>query len=212
MLSEKQRQSLTEAAEKYCNAITPQAQSYLSERGITQEVASMFHLGSVVEPSAGHEHSVGRLSIPYRTPAGVVGLKFRAVDNETTPKYLYPTGQKVGLYNVNDLHRISDTIAICEGEIDTIILSGVVGVPAVGVAGVGQWKLHFPKLFESYAKILVFADNDVKEDGRNPGQELAKKIKEDLQQATIINMPPNCDVNETYLQYGVEWFYERLEA
>ena len=163
-----------------------------------------------MEPSAGHEHSVGRLSIPYRTPAGVVGMKFRAIDNETVPKYLYPTGQKVGLYNVLDLHKNSDVIAIAEGEIDTIILSGVVGIPAVGIAGVSQWKNHFPKLFESYSRIMVFADNDIKEDGRNPGQELAKRIKEDLQQATVINMPANSDVNETYLTYGVEWFYDRI--
>lgn len=163
-----------------------------------------------MEPRAGHEHSVGRLCIPYRTPAGVVGMKFRAIDNETTPKYLYPTGQKVGLFNVLDLHKPSDTIAIAEGEIDTIVLSGIVGVPTVGIAGVSQWKNHFPKLFESYGKVFVFADNDVKEDGRNPGQELAKRIKEDIQNATVILMPANSDVNDTYLTYGVEWFYNRL--
>jgi len=149
------------------------------------------------------------ISIPYRTPAGIVGLKFRRID-DGTPKYLWPTGQKVGLFNVVDLHRSSDTIAICEGELDTIVLSGLVGIPAVGVAGVSQWKPWFPKLFESYSRILILADNDVKEDGRNPGQELAKRIKEDLNSAIIVGLDANLDVNDTYLTYGAEWFHEKV--
>jgi len=211
MLNEKQRALLTDASERYHKSLTPQAVSYLLGRGITKEAASLFRLGSVVEPSAGHEHSVGRLSIPYITPAGVVGIKFRAID-DTTTKYLWPTGQKIGLFNVTDLHKRSNTIAICEGEIDTVVLSGVVGIPAVGVAGVSQWKPWFPKLFESYNRILIFADNDVKEDGKNPGQELAKRIKEDLDKAEIIHLPDNQDVNDVYLHSGNSWFEERLVA
>ena len=211
MLNAEQKQLLTEAAERYYLNLTPQALSYLEARGITEAIAAKYLLGSVVEPSAGHEHSVGRLSIPYLTPTGVVGMKFRTID-DGTPKYLYPTGQKVGLFNVNDLHRFNETIAICEGEIDTIILSGVVGIPSVGVAGVSQWKPWFPKLFESYSRILIFADNDVKEDGRNPGQELAKRIKEDLEKATVVMLPDNQDVNEVFLDQGVEWFYDRIKA
>lgn len=211
MLKEKQRALLTETAERYANNLAPEAVSYLQGRGIDEQTASTFLLGSVSEPSAGHELATGMLSIPYRTPAGIVGLKFRRIDGGT-PKYLWPTGQKVGLFNVVDLHIPSDTIAICEGEIDTVILSGIVGIPAVGVAGVSQWKPHFPKLFESYRRVLVFADNDVKEDGRNPGQELAKRIKEDLQHAEVIHLPDNHDVNEVYLSFGKEWFEERLRA
>ena len=211
MLNAEQKQLLTEAAERYYLNLTPQALSYLEARGITQAIAAKYLLGSVVEPSAGHEHSVGRLSIPYLTPTGVVGMKFRTID-DGTPKYLYPTGQKVGLFNVNDLHVYSDTIAICEGEIDTIVLAGIVGIPSVGVAGVSQWKPWFPKLFEGYSKVFIFADNDVKEDGRNPGQELAKRIKEDLDKATVVMLPDNQDVNEVFLTHGVEWFRDRINA
>ena len=211
MLNAEQKNLLTEAANRYSRNLTPQAASYLEGRGITKEVADRFLLGSVLEPSAGHEHSTGRLSIPYQTPTGVVGMKFRSIDGGT-PKYLYPTGQKVGLFNVVDLHKYSDAIAICEGEIDTIILSGIVGIPAVGVAGVSQWKPWFPKLFEGYKNIYIYADNDVKEDGRNPGQELAKRIKEDLDKATVMQLPDNEDINDIYLNHGVEWFYDRLAA
>jgi len=211
MLNAKQRQSLTEAAERYSSNLTPQAASYLAGRGLTKEVANTFLLGSVVEPSAGHEHATGMLSIPYITPAGVVGIKFRRLD-DGTPKYIWPTGQKIGLFNVNDLHKHSDTIAICEGEIDTIVLSGMVQIPAVGVAGVSQWKPWFSKLFEAYSRILVVSDNDVKEDGRNPGQELAKRIKEELDRAIIIHLPDNKDINDCFLNLGPDWLRDRLAA
>lgn len=211
MLNAEQRHLLTEAATRYSSNRNEATLSYLEARGISLEVADLYQLGSVAEPSVGHEMAVGMLSIPYLTPAGVVGIKFRRLD-DGTPKYLWPTGQKIGLFNVMDLHKPSDTIAICEGEIDTIVLSGLVGIPAVGVAGVSQWKPWFPKLFESYKRILIFADNDVKEDGRNPGQELAKRIKEDLDKATVVHLPDNQDVNDIFLASGKGWFDERLAA
>ena len=42
--------------------------------------------------------------------------------------------------------------------------------------------------------------------------ELAKRIKEDLEKAEVIHLPDNCDVNEVYLQSGVEWFNGRIAA
>jgi len=77
MLNAEQKALLTEAAERYAQHIDPLAQSYLQGRGISPEVASLFLLGSVVDPSVGHEHAVGMLSIPYITPSGVIGIKFR---------------------------------------------------------------------------------------------------------------------------------------
>ena len=176
-------------------------------------MAAQYLIGSVVEPIAGHELATGMLSIPYITPSGVVGMKFRRLDNGT-PKYLWPTGQKVGLFNVQDLHKHSDTIAICEGEIDTIVVSGVVGIPAVGIAGVSQWKPHFPMLFEAYDRVIVFADNDAgkHDEGINPGLELGKRIKEDIDRAEVVMLPDGHDVNDVYLKLGVEWFKERLAA
>ena len=41
-------------------------------------------------------------------------------------------------------------MAICEGELDTIIASSVLGIPAVGVPGVAAWKPHFTKMFAGY--------------------------------------------------------------
>jgi DNA primase len=210
MLSAEQKQLLTETAAKYHETIDVETVSYLRSRGISKEVAVTFLLGTVNNPAPGHEHAAGCLSIPYITPTGVVGIKFRKIDGGQ-PKYIWPTGQKIGMFNVKDLILDTDTMCICEGEVDTMVLSGLCGIPAVGVAGVTQWKEHFPIMFEGYKRIFVFADNDVKEDGRNPGMELAKRIKEDLNNAVVINLPENKDVNDVYLREGANWFKEKIK-
>lgn len=208
MLSQELKKSLTETAQRYHKALDRETVSYLQGRGITKEAAVTFLLGTVDVPAPGHEHAIGCLAIPYRTPSGIVGIKFRRTDGGS-PKYIWPTGQKVGMFNVVDLHTNSRIIAICEGELDTLIMSALVGVPAVGVAGVSQWKPHFPKMFEGFDRVVIFADNDIKEDGRNPGMELAKRIKEDIDDAVVIQLPDNKDVNQVFLEEGKEWLYER---
>lgn len=208
MLSQELKQSLTETANRYHAALDREVASYLQERGITKEAAATFLLGRVDDPAPGHEHAAGCLSIPYRTPTGVVGIKFRRIDG-STPKYIWPTGQKVGMFNVVDLHTENKVLAVCEGELDTLVMSAMVGIPAVGVAGVSQWKPHFPIMLEGKDRVVIFADNDVKEDGRNPGMELAKRIKEDVDRAVVINLPDNKDVNQVFLELGKDWLYER---
>ena len=58
----------------------------------------------------------------------------------------------------------------------------------------------------------MVSDNDVKEDGRNPGQELAKRIKEELDRAIIIHLPDNKDINDCFLNLGPDWLRDRLAA
>lgn len=210
MLSLEQKKSLTETAVRYHGVTDARTVSYLQSRGITKDVADTFLLGTVSDPAPGHEHAVGALSIPYDTVSGVVGIKFRKVDG-SNPKYIWPTGQKIGMYNVRDLVVDTETIAICEGEIDTIVLSGLCGIPAVGIAGVTQWRDWFPMMFEGYKRVFVFADNDLKEDGRNPGMELAKRIKEDVERAVVVQLPENKDVNDVYLTEGADWFKEKIQ-
>lgn len=211
MLSNAEKVSLTEACQRYARSRSVDCLEYLIDRGIPEAVADTFLLGSVSDPIAGHEHVEGLLSIPYRTPTGVVGCKFRHMD-ETVPKYMGVTGQKTGMYNVVDLHGDTEVIAICEGELDTVIMSGVIGVPAVGIPGVSSWKPWFGKLFEPFRKVYIFADNDVKADGSNPGMQLGKKIKEEVERSTIIHLPSGQDVNSLYLAEGPEWFTGKVEA
>jgi DNA primase len=204
MASNVQSKLLLEAAQRYAQAISPEVLSVLAGRGISELVAAKFQLGTVTEPLNGHEMHVGWLSIPYITASGsCVGFKFRRID-DGKPKYGSPTGQKAHLYNVCDITIDSSHIVVCEGELDAVITSGVLGIPAVGVPGVAAWKSHFPKLFSGYETIYVVGDNDIKEDGSNPGAEFAKRVANEVMNSTIVTLPPGMDINDYYLAHGAD--------
>ena len=197
-----QSKLLLEAAQRYAQAISPEALAVLDARGISEVVAAKYQLGTITDPINGHEMYEGWISIPYITASGsCVGFKFRRVD-EGKPKYGSPTGQKAHLYNVSDITIMKPYIVVCEGELDTVIVSGVLDIPAVGVPGVAAWKPHFPKLFGGYETVYVVGDNDVKEDGSNPGAEFSKRVANEVMNSTIVTLPPNMDINDYYLAHG----------
>ena len=202
MASNVQSKLLLEAAQRYAQAISPEALVVLDARGISEVTAARFQIGTITDPINGHEMYEGWISIPYITASGsCVGFKFRRLD-EGKPKYGSPTGQKAHLYNVSDVTVMKPYIVVCEGELDTIIVSGELGIPAVGVPGVAAWKPHFPKLFGGYETVYVVGDNDVKEDGSNPGAEFSKRVANEVMNSTIVTLPPNMDINDYYLVHG----------
>lgn len=204
MQQSEQSRSLLEAVTHYSQGLDERAEEYLAGRGISRDVAKRFELGTVVDPINGHEEYEGWLSIPYLTALGAcVSVKFRRLD-DGKPKYGQPTGQKQHLYNVVDVLTMSPRIVVCEGELDAVVVSGVIGIPAVGVPGVTAWKPHFPKLFTGYETVYIVGDNDAKEDGTNPGQEFSKRVQSDLNNGSIVTLPTGMDINEFYLHEGKE--------
>lgn len=204
MASNGQSKLLLEAALRYAQEISPEAIVALDERGISEEVAARYMLGTVTDPMNGHEMHNGWLSIPYITAMGhCVGFKFRRLD-DGKPKYGSPTGQKAHLYNVSDITLLSRHIVVCEGELDAVVTSGVLGIPAVGVPGVQAWKPHFHKLFNGYDNVIVVGDNDIKDDGTNPGAEFAKRVANEVMNSTIVTLPPGMDINDYYLAHGAD--------
>lgn len=177
------------------------ASAYLESRGIEPPAVGAARLGVVAEPQPGHEQMVGRLVIPYLSRAGVVALKFRCMaDHECKenghPKYTGLTGKGPRLYNVNAFFDDSTVIAITEGELDALVLSHYVDIPAVGCPGVSTWQPHFPRCFNGYDQVIVFADGD------QPGQDMARKLCKELPQARPVFLPDGLDANSCYLLEG----------
>ena len=160
-------------------------------------------LGVVWEPEAGHEQYKGRLSIPYITKTGVVDLRFRSLDPAVEPKYMGMTGAETKMYNVTDIERAGDWIGVCEGELDTLTLSALVGIPCVGVPGANSWKKHYTRLLADFERIFVFADGD------QPGKEFATGLSKELP-VTIISMEDGEDVNSCYVKYGSDYIKKKI--
>ena len=203
-LSLGRKQTLTSLAAQYAEGIDRQALTYLGSRGIDATVVADYQLGSVTgDVPAEHQPYKGMISIPYVTKTGVVGFKFRHTDNHHVPKYKNPTGQATRMFNVMATFTDLPFIAVCEGELDALIADSL-GIPAVGIAGVRAWKPQHPRLLDGFEFVVILADNDEKEDGSNPGHELARAIMEDLPQAQVAWLPRGQDVNEVFLTGGRE--------
>jgi DNA primase len=204
MLSQEQAKLLEEAAYHYAQEISPEALQYLEGRGISEATAAILRLGSIVDPIEGHQGYEGWISIPYFTALDrCVGFKFRRLD-DGKPKYGAPVGQKSHLYNVIATMANESRIVVCEGEFDAIIMDANCGIPAVGVPGVAAWKPYYSKLFNGFDMVYVIGDNDVKEDGSNPGAEFSRRVAGELINAQIVQLPPGMDITDFYLVNGKE--------
>jgi DNA primase len=200
--NQSQKELLARAVNKYAASIHL-ADDYLASRGIDHSVARLARLGVVEEPEPGHEAFIGRLAIPYITKTGVVDLRFRALNPAVEPKYMGMVGASTKLYNVLDIERAGDWIGICEGELDTLTMSAVVGIPCVGVPGANSWKKHYTRLLADFERVFVFADGD------QPGKEFAQSLSRELP-VTIVSMADGEDANSTYVKYGADYIKEKM--
>jgi DNA primase len=113
------------------------------------------------------------------------------------------TGSDTKMYNVLDIEKAGDYIGICEGEIDTITMSSLVGIQCVGVPGANSWKKHYTRLLADFERVFVFADGD------QPGKEFATSLARELP-ITIIQLPDGQDVNSMFVQEGSQYFLQKV--
>lgn len=198
-LASESRKLLATAIDRYASQIDL-AKEWLGNRGIPIEVAKNYSLGLVTDPGPGHESARGRLAIPYFDATGPTTIRFRSLDN-SEPKYWSMPGDKPRLYNVTALLK-GDSVAVCEGELDALILDGCVGIPAVAIAGSGVWADHWIHCFVGFTRVDLFIDAD------SAGDKLARRLEQEIPGANRIHLPKDMDVNDTYLAYGSEWFWE----
>jgi len=204
MLLQERMKLLGQVAHHYAQEISPEALQYLEERGISEETSARYRLGSIVDPIEGHQGYEGWISIPYFTALDIcVGFKFRRLD-DGKPKYGSPIGHKSHLFNVIATMANVSKIVICEGEFDSIVMEANCGIPAVGVSGVVAWKPYYSKLFSGFDMVYVIGDNDIKEDGTNPGAEFSRRVAGELINSQIVQLPPGMDITDFYLVNGKE--------
>ena len=200
-LSKSQKELLEKATESYAQNLQ-EIVPYLQSRGITEQTAITFRLGFVREPEMGHEPYVGKLAIPYLTPTGVIDIRFRSLNNDSGPKYLSRPGATTHIYNINALSNDSDVLAICEGELDTVVATQA-GFSAVGLPGANNWKSFYTRVLADWSKVVLLCDGD------NAGREMAKHLSRELDNVFPVFMPEGQDVNDVYLLEGADGLRKR---
>ena len=200
-LSKSQKELLEKATESYAQNLQ-EIVPYLQSRGITEQTAIMFRLGFVREPEMGHEPYVGKLAIPYLTPTGVIDIRFRSLNSDGGPKYMSRPGATTHIYNINALSNDSEVLAICEGELDTVVATQA-GFSAVGLPGANNWKSFYNRVLADWSKVVLLCDGD------NAGREMAKHLSRELDNVFPVFMPEGQDVNDVYLAEGADGLRKR---
>lgn len=200
MPSASQRRSLDRAATAYQSNLIL-ADSFLRARGVDLATANQWRLGVVSLPEPGHEHAIGRLSIPYINRAGVMALKFRcladhACKEHDCTKYLAPQGQETYIFNVAATDTASRRIHICEGELDAVVLEEALGEPAVGIPGASMWQPHWVCHFRGFDQVIAWPDGD------KAGRDLGNRLRKEIEAVEVVSMPAGKDVTNVYLEAG----------
>jgi len=193
-------------AADYYREFLPDVADFISDRGLTPADAAYARIGYVGDPMPGHEQYKGRLVIPYITGDDTVrDLRFRAL-NDIGPKYLSLPNTKPRLYNSRCLVDGPETVVVCEGELDALIVRSTCGMAAVGIPGANHFtgNPHWATLLNGVPKVIIATDGD--DAGRKLGREIAKAVRT----SRTVPMPDGMDVNDYLLQRGSEELIDLL--
>jgi hypothetical protein len=138
----------------------------------------------------------GMLSIPYRHTSRVVGIKFRRLD-EGTPEV--PYGQQVRrLAYLMYLICISKAtrLPFVKVRLTRLYYRVLLGYLALEWQALANGSLGFQNSLNLIREFSSSQTMTLKRMDAILRQELAKRIKEDLDKAEVVHLPDNTDVNE----------------
>lgn len=184
---------------------------YFAARGLVPEIVERWKLGYVEEAvNETHEDYVGRIAIPYYTPAGYANIVFRCThlpgdECKTIPhhqKYLALPGMYRPMFNAGILARGHEVIYLVEGEINAMVAT-FYGLPAVGLTTNKRWEPHWSYMFDGPARKVALCDGDSidPKTGKIAGQEFGEMLVDKIG-AEMVTFPQGSDVAAFNLERG----------
>jgi DNA primase len=149
-----------------------------------------------------------RYTIPalYRLVPFGVKRRQSEIDDGMGAKYVSVTGSRTGLFNL-DAIATADSVVICEGEIDAMLLDKLNYAAVTTTGGAGTWKPDWARFFAHVQRIVILYDND------KAGREGAAKVHATMRRAEIVTLPDGVkDVGELFSNYPapVAWLTTNL--
>jgi DNA primase len=134
-----------------------------------------------------------RLLIPYLIDGEARYFQARAMDPETRPKELNPSGPVPFPYNI---HAVSGSaiVYLCEGAIDTLTLIEN-GFPAAGAPGAMSFKPEWLSFFRG-KRVFSVLDND--KAGRAGNRRLKAIFAKAGIPFSVIDIPEGRDINDIF--------------
>lgn len=194
-----------EEVEKYRQALPENIRAYLGQRGITDDVIAYAKLGWgefggkwwITIPIFGKDGKAKFLKLKKNPDAA----------DKSTPRYkIYPAETKTTLYGTESLDGFSDSVVICEGELDRLVLFGQ-GIPAItSTAGAATFKNEWYAELAGIKKIYLCLDRD--EEGEKGEEKIAGKLFELFPDVEVYKiafpdrMTEGKDVTDYFTKYG----------
>lgn len=173
----------------------------LHARGIDRDTASRFRVGLVGDDAfPGHERHRGKLAIPYLDRKGQpLSMRFRCIAQHDCRdhghgKYMGLVDEPTRMFNVRAVHEADDEIHVTEGEFDAMVLNRI-GLPAVAVPGVQNWKSHHRRMLAGFSRVWVWGDPD------DAGADFNRRLAQSLRQAKAVRLRAG-DVTDTFKAGG----------
>ena len=203
-IPQKEKQTYKRPAKPQCRAPKSRGKEWLLSRGITEQTIEDFKIGE--QEQGGKVYVV----FPYLRDDVLVNTKFRNPDDKKDMRQA--GGAEPCLFGWHLIGPKSQSVAICEGEIDAMTLHQV-GIPALSVnAGAGnhQWIDNDWERLERFSVIYLCYDDD--EAGQKGVREVANRLG--LERCRIVKFEKSKDANEylTEQKASLEDFDHCLKA
>ena len=171
---------------------------YWQQRGLTDKTIDRFMLG----------WDGARYTIPAIYRNVVFGVKRRQsdIDDGVSAKYTSITGSRSGIFNADCLWT-AQSVIVCEGEIDAMLIVQAGYNAVTTTAGAGTWKPEWANLFAGVQRIYILYDNDA------AGREGALKVRSTLARGRIVTYPDGVkDAGELFAhKWAAEWLYNNVQ-
>lgn len=169
----------------YCRYLwsQPRKVKYLLGRGISEEVLREYEIG--------FDESRGRYTIPIRDSDGAL-VNIRRYSRKYKPKMTNASGHgsPPRLFPISSLDGEDETVVVCEGEWDALVLLSN-GIRAVtGTHGASTWDPRWSEQFDGL-NVFVCYDND--REGRVGGKKAAKTIRKFAKSVATVQIPVEKD-------------------
>ena len=192
---------------KNMKLLTDAGRKFLTSRGITDDVIANNKIVSTRDGKS--------IIFPYFREGRMTNFKTRGIDGKffTQSKDAEPL-----VYNY-DRCKESDTIVICEGEMDSLSweVAGIEFHTSVNMGAPNSNDKNIDKkleclntsydIFESAKRIYIATDED--ENGRNLQRELVRRFG--AEKCLLVDLSPYKDANEVLINEGVESLRNRLK-
>ena len=187
------------------NGLDERAETFFKQRCINLEIV------------ARHQITVerGALAFPYVHEGEVVMVKYRGANK----KFWSTKNSKKVFYNAHKINKDTQTIAICEGEMDCLALESVGvascsvpnGAPAVNATSFSDIDESFRNsgdIFDGIKKIILATDGDAP--GHKLEEELARRFGKE--RCWRVVWPDGCkDANEVLMKHDQDMLIECID-